>query len=129
MTELTRRDAVRLVAASAGVLAVSQGLVKADEKSDVEKAGKALFSDFTATVAHVRSVDNNVYLWISETLKGWLDLNPNTGNQTTNMNRLATFAIAAAASAAGRKVNCRVFGHEPNWGKGAGHFDRAELWL
>jgi len=129
MAELTRRDAVRLVAAGAGALVLSQGAAKADEKSDVEKAGKNLRTDYTATVAHVRSFDRHVYLWISDTLKGWVDLNQGTGSTATDMTRLGTFAVAAAAAAAGKKVNCRVWGYDPNWGGGAGHFDRVELWL
>jgi hypothetical protein len=84
---------------------------------------------FQASVVYARSWDNHLYLVINDTVHGWVDLNPTTGNEATNNERRSAFAIGVAAQASGKKVYVQYWGYDPNWGSGAGHFDSVRLAL
>lgn len=68
-----------------------------------------------AAVLHCRSWQRQAYLYISETVRGFVGLCPDG------------FAIAAACQAAGRRVAVRYFGHQPSAHRGAGRFAGAVL--
>lgn len=63
-----------------------------------------------AAVLHCRSWQRQVYLYISESVRGFVGLGPEG------------FALAAACQAAGRHVAVRYFGHQPAAHRGAGRF-------
>jgi hypothetical protein len=58
---------------------------------------KTPLTTFQATVAGARSWDNHLYLFINDTVHGWVDLNRGTGSEATDHERLAAFAIGVAA--------------------------------
>lgn len=68
-----------------------------------------------ATVLQCRSWDQMVYLYLSESVSGFVPVSA------------AAFAIAAGCQAAGRPVAARVWGHDPQWEDGVGRFDGAML--
>lgn len=66
-----------------------------------------------AMVSHCRSWSREVYLQVSEQVRGFVTLTAEG------------FALAAACQAAGRPVAMRYWGHEPRFHDGAGRFDGA----
>jgi hypothetical protein len=70
-----------------------------------------------ATVRHCRSFRREVYLHVSEQLRGFVVLTPEA------------FALAAACQAAGRPVAACWWGHDPLHDGGAGRFEGAVLAL
>ncbi len=80
-------------------------------------------------MAGARSWDNHLYLFTNDTVHGWVDLNRGTGSEATDHERLAAFAISVAVQATGKKVHGQYWGYDPNWGGGAGHFDRVRVSL
>lgn len=126
MNDLTRRNAVKLLAGSS-VLA-GGSVLSAAKPADCQAEAVAppeippearlaetspvlptLSPTMLARVLRCRSWDSCVYLAAKGTA-GYAQLTP------------AAFAIAAACQAAGRPVAMRHGGHEANWGNGAGMF-------
>ncbi len=68
-----------------------------------------------ATVLQCRSWDRLVYLYLNETVSGFVSVS------------VSGFAIAAACQAAGRPAAVLVWGHEPQWEDGVGRFEGAML--
>lgn len=97
--------------------------------ADLNKIMANALTTFQAAVGFARSWDNHLYLVINDTVHGWVDLNPNSGNPATDNERRAAFAIGVAAQASGKKVHVQYWGYDPNWGGGAGHFDSVRLAL
>ena len=133
MTQVTRREAVRALAAGAavagagGLAAPAAGAAGAD---DFPIASEATFAaarrsgaageprtwrTATARVAHCRSWDSSVYLHVDPSTRGFVRLSPQG------------FAIAAAAQAAGRAIAVRCWGHDPVADDGAGRFEGAQV--
>ena len=144
MNEVSRREAVRLLAAGAvGAAAASAegSAVAAVGTADAIRTpsqtpphhgpahgfdvARRIAGDHSsaaaplpvrdATVLHCRSWDATVYLFIDGSTHGFVELTA-TG-----------FAIAAACQAAGRTVAVKVWGHDPAWANGAGRFQGALL--
>jgi hypothetical protein len=125
MSELTRRDAVGLLAGGSmlganGLLGSAQGPAAAPAPAGLALppaaraactapvpalAGRPLL----AQVARCRSFDACVYL-DAGSVRGYALLTP------------AGFALAAACQAAGRPVAMKFREHEPDWQQGAGRF-------
>ena len=133
MTQVTRREAVRALAAGAavagagGLAAPAAGAAGAD---DFGVASEATFAaarrsgaageprtwrTAAARVAHCRSWDSSVYLHVDSSTRGFVRLSPQG------------FAIAAAAQAAGRAVAVRCWGHDAVADGGVGRFEGAHV--
>jgi len=72
-----------------------------------------------ANVAWCRSFDEHVYLTVTTEpkVRGWVRVD------------VRSFAICAAAQAAGRIVFVKYWGYDPNWGNGAGLFAGVQVAL
>jgi len=68
-----------------------------------------------AMVLHCRSWDGHVYLYMDQSVRGFVAVNG------------PAFAIAAACQAAGRPVAVKHWGHDAAWGGGVGRFEGALL--
>ena len=136
MTQVTRREAVRAIAAGAAI-AGAGGLAVPAVAAAAPGADLAIESEATfgvarrsgvfgeprafvaasARVAHCRSWDSSVYLHIDPSTHGFVRLSPQG------------FAIAAAAQAADRPVAVRCWGHDAVANDGVGRFDGAHVAL
>lgn len=133
MTELTRRNAVGLLAGGSvlGSGTLLRGSDAPDAASAVSRPAYAALPaaaraastaptpllpsrTLVARVARCRSWDASVYL-VTEAGSGFAALTP------------AGFAIAAACQAAGRPVAMQFTEHEPLWQDGAGRFHGVAL--
>ena len=134
MNELTRRDAVKAIAAGAALSAAAPPAHAALQPAPPRIGERSLETSLRAAhltacpvecresnpiregyVLHCRSWDSTIYLFVDEHLKGFIPVNPHA------------FAIAAAAQAADRPLAVRYWGHDPHWCGGAGRFDGALL--
>ena len=136
MTQVTRREAVRELAAGAavagagGLAAPAAGATSAAGAGDFDVATEATFAaarrsgaageprtwrTAAARVAHCRSWDSSVYLHVDPSTRGFVRLSPQG------------FAIAAAAQAAGRAVAVRCWGHDALADDGVGRFEGAQV--
>lgn len=136
MTQVTRRDAVRAIAAGVAI-AGAGGLADPPAAGAASADGPAACTDATfavarrsgafgeprsyttarAAVAHCRSWDSSVYVHIDSSTHGFVRLSPQG------------FAIAAAAQAAGTPVVVRCWGHDPVANGGVGQFEGAHVAL
>ena len=132
MTQVTRRDAVRAMAAGAAAAGVG-GLVGPAASASADELAIGTDSTFAAArrsgvigeprayrkavarVAHCRSWDSSVYLHIDSSTHGFVRLSPQG------------FAIAAAAQAAGRPLAVRCWGHDAVADGGVGRFEGAHV--
>lgn len=136
MTQVTRREAVRVIAAGAAIagaggLAVpavgsapaADDLVGGSETRFAAARKSGAFGEprthvtALARVAHCRSWDSSVYLHIDSSTHGFVRLSPQG------------FAIAAAAQVGGRPVVVQCWGHDPIANDGVGRFDGAHVAL
>lgn len=128
MSEVSRRDAVKVFAAGAAI-AVGAGAARAGDVGSAAPAGRRLGRAPAATgraserrecspvrsawVDRCRSWDGQVYLTIDDSTRGWVPVTA------------PAMAIAAACRAAGRPAAVRVWGHEPGFDRGVGRFEGA----
>lgn len=132
MTQFTRREAVRALAAGAAVAGAS-GMVNPAFANAVATDDRVVGSAATfavarrsgavgepraaltacALVAHCRSWDSSAYLHVDSSTHGFVRLSPQG------------FAIAAAAQAAGRPLAVRCWGYDAIADGGVGRFDGA----
>ena len=134
MTQVTRREAVRAIAAGAAV-AGAGWLTGTAVANAMPTDDAAVGSDATIAVArrsgvfgeprayvtarvrvgHCRSWDSSVYLLVDSSTHGFVRLSPQG------------FAIAAAAQAAGRSLAARCWGYEATADGGVGRFEGAHV--
>ena len=139
MSELSRRSAFKTLAAGAAGATVAAGLTGADAwgaptalpgapRAEIRRAvseaarrlGRAVerregMVSGEAVVLSCRSWDGRVYLYLDESVRGFVAVNA------------SGFAVAAACQAAGRPAAVSCWGHEPEWGGGVGRFEGALL--
>lgn len=126
MTELTRRTAILGLAAgaaAAGTIGGSAAEARPTPADPVPQAARDAARRLGASaerppagivgearVLLCRSWDNQVYLQVSDAVKGFVAVDDRA------------FAVAAACQAANRKVAVQYWGHSAEWA-GAGRFD------
>ena len=136
MTQVSRREAVRALAAGAavagagGLAAPAAGASGAAGADGFDAAMEETFAaarrsgaigeprtwrTAAARVAHCRSWDSSVYLHVDPSTRGFVRLSPQG------------FAIAAAAQAAGRAIAVRCWGHDAVADGGVGRFEGAQV--
>lgn len=140
MSEVSRRSAV--ITLAAGAVGVTAAGMTASGAPGVPRAGQALppvpawdlaavaeaarrfgpeverrpgMRVGEAMVLHCRSWDGHVYLYMDQSVRGFVAVNG------------PAFAIAAACQAAGRPAAVLVWGHEPQREDGVGRFEGAML--
>lgn len=94
---------------------VRQLVSQAAQQTGREIALPPLGPVLAATVSYCRSWDSAVYLYVDDSMRGFVTLNA------------AAFQIAVAAQAADRQVAIRAWGHDRDWCDGAGRFEGALL--
>ena len=132
MIQVTRREAVRAIAAGAAVAgagglaapaAAADGLMTGSDAAYAVARQSGAFGEprafvtAIARVAHCRSWDSSVYVHVDPSTHGFVRLSPQG------------FAVAAAAQAAGRPVAVRYWGHDAVADNGVGRFEGAHVAL